>query len=336
MKKIQILVLITVFLILSNFQNNRISVSSEIKMIRVDPGLFKMGSISGDTDEKPVHEVKITKAYYIAQYELTNETAVKILNWAYANKKVFIGTVSPSDSSRWVKTKDITEKYNYNRKYGIVKLDMPGVKIDFTEDKFVVKNKCEKYPLFGVNWVGAVAICNLLSEMEGLEAVYNIADFGKAFKCDFTKNGYRLPTEAEWEFAAGGGNKSKNYLYSGSNNPDEVAWYRDNSDLMLHPVGQKKPNELGIYDMSGNAGEICFDVYSSGYYSNSAYINPSGPDNYTLVNLEEDANDPNNGMYHLRRGGYFCSFKEKIRITDRIWGIYYCPELCSIRLVRCI
>ncbi|MCH5179175.1 MAG: formylglycine-generating enzyme family protein [Prevotellaceae bacterium] len=86
---------------------------------------------------------------------------------------------------------------------------------------------------------------------------------------------FRLPTEAEWEFAAKGGNKSKGYVYSGSNTIGDVAWYDGNSGDKTHPVGTKMPNELGIYDMSGNVFEWCQDWYGS--YSNSAQTNPTGP-----------------------------------------------------------
>jgi formylglycine-generating enzyme required for sulfatase activity len=87
---------------------------------------------------------------------------------------------------------------------------------------------------------------------------------------------YRLPTEAEWEFAARGGKKSKGYKYSGGNNITEVAWYADNSDNCKHPVGTKQPNELGIYDMSGNVEEWINDRYDKFYYTTKAKINPEG------------------------------------------------------------
>ena len=113
---------------------------------------------------------------------------------------------------------------------------------------------------------------------------------------------FRLPTEAEWEYAARGGNKSNGYKYSGSNNVDEVACCRDNSNFKIYEVGSLAPNELGIYDMSGNVMEYCSDWYDENYYASSPSVNPTGP---------------KEGIYKVARGGDFYNIAKTARVSAR-------------------
>ncbi len=128
-------------------------------------------------------------------------------------------------------------------------------------------------PVERVSWYDAVEYCNKLSQREGLTPVYRIN--GKSVTANWNADGYRLPAEAEWEYAARGGSSSRGYKYAGSDNVGRAGWYDDNSGDKTHPVGGKSPNELGIYDMSGNVWEWCWDW--KGAYSSGSQTNPKGP-----------------------------------------------------------
>ena len=117
-----------------------------------------------------------------------------------------------------------------------------------------------KWRYVDVTWYDCLEYCNKRSSIEGLKPCYRIN--GKDVAFDENADGYRLPTEGEWVFAAIGGRRSHGYTYSGSNNIDAVAHYGGNSNS-IQPVCTKKPNELGIYDMSGNVCEWCWDKYDS-------------------------------------------------------------------------
>ena len=114
--------------------------------------------------------------------------------------------------------------------------------------------KGDSLPVENVSWYDAVEFCNRLSKKAGLEPAYSIN--GRTVKWDRNASGFRLPIVEDWQYAARGG---ENYVYSGSNNLDEVGWYNKNSEGKTHPVAQKKPNGYGLYDMSGNVREWCWD-----------------------------------------------------------------------------
>lgn len=173
------------------------------KMIRIEHGSFMMGATPEmdcpNDEEKTVHEVTISKDYYMGETQVTQELWQAVMG---NNPSYFKGNNNPVEKISW--------------------------------------NDCQEF----------------IKKLNALT--------GKQF---------RLPTEAEWEFAARGGNKSLHTQYSGSDDIDSVAWY----DGKTHLVAKKSPNELGLYDMSGNVWEWCNDCYGDDYYAKSPAVDPQGP-----------------------------------------------------------
>ena len=164
--------------------------------------------------------------------------------------------------------------------YYICKHEVTQEEWEAVMDSNPSKHNGKRQPVENVSWNDCQQFINKLNSLTG-------------------KN-YRLPTEAEWEYAARGGNRSKGYKYSGSNTLDNVAWYDDNSGDKTHEVMTKSPNELGLYDMSGNVWEWCSDWH--GEYPSSAQTNPKGA---------------SSGSDRVRRGGGWSSYAEYCRVSFR-------------------
>ncbi len=259
------------------------------EMVLVPGGTFTMGDTRGEgsSNELPTHSVTLN-SFYIGKYEITQAEYSQYMQ----------------PSSSWTSN------------YGLG----------------------DDYPAYYVSWYAILKYCNLRSMAEGLTPVYSIsgstnpANWGSvptsinstwnAAICNWNANGYRLPTEAEWEYAARGATNTPDYIYSGSDEITTVAWYiGNNSPYGSKPVGTKAPNGLGLFDMSGNVYEWCWDWYSSNY-SCSPSSNPTGPAS---------------GSYRVRRGGVWFYSADYCRVAYRFgdspYGSIFGP---GFRLCRAV
>lgn len=182
-----------------------------------------------------------------------------------------------------------------------------------------------KKPVERVRWRDAKQYCNERSLLEGLKPCYD--EKSMDWNCDYTANGYRLPTEAEWEFAARAGTDTA-YEFGQPDKLRQYAWFNGNADQKTHPVGQKKPNRWGLFDLYGNVSEWCEDVYSATYYKESPVPDPQGPPN------------PGKDVKRVIRGGSWNSSPELCRSTARQGektgdsDACFSTDYCGFRCVR--
>jgi formylglycine-generating enzyme required for sulfatase activity len=186
-------------------------------------------------------------------------------------------------------------------------------------------NDNPKKPVERVRWRDAKQYCNERSLLEGLKPCYN--EKTPDWTCDYSANGYRLPTEAEWEYACRAGTDGA-YDFEQPDKLRQYAWFAENADEKTHPVGQKKPNRWGLYDLYGNVSEWCEDVYTADYYKTSPSADPQGPPS------------PGKDVQRVMRGGSWkaspamcrATFRQGQRTGDTDACFY--TDYCGFRCVR--
>lgn len=257
------------------------------KMVKIDGGSFNMGS-EHNSWENPIHSVQLDD-FYISETPVTMELFNTFVEET--------GYLTEPESNDYCMGFEIPTTDKENR----IKLQFfKDINWRFSEKGMKRDSSENHYPVYFVSWNDAMQFCTWLSRKTG--------------------DIFRLPSEAEWEYAARGGMYTHNYIYSGSNDINEVAWYRENSGMAINKVAMKKPNELGLYDMSGNISEWCLDDNGAYCGCPSESINPICKE----------------GWYKVFRGGEWCGLEGNCRVYDRnAWDPASAPEpICGFRVVR--
>jgi formylglycine-generating enzyme required for sulfatase activity len=265
-----------------------VDLPADLPMVKIPAGSFAMGDTFGDgySDERPVHTVDLSE-YWIGETEVTWGQWQTVRDWGVSN--------------------------------GYTDLDGIGA------------GKGDEHPVHSVNWYAVVKWCNAASERAGLEPVYYETDGGSVYQVgqvdpfiDYTKNGYRLPTEAEWEKAARGGLSGQRfpwgdtishaeanyyarqsiYPYDVNASHGNIPDYDDGSWPYTSPVESFAANGLGLYDVAGNQREWCSDLYGSSYYGSSPVADPTGSES---------------GSDRVIRGGSWFHVAKDCRVSKRLY-----------------
>jgi len=261
---------------------------------RIGGETFKMGSTLGEDASQPLHNVNISP-FTISRYEVTTTEYT-----AFLNSNLDRITVEADGDIVFMDGKPVYYLKVYGDDYDKSKFT---VHIAYKNDRFTVNRGAEDFPVILVSWDGAQKFCEWA--------------------------GGRLPTEAEWEFAARGGDED--VLFAGGDDLDEYGWYFRNSrgadceldgaGRGLSKVGKKRPNRFGLYDLSGNAAEWCYDYFAADYYKDSPETDPMGPEK---------------GLYRVIRGGSWVDREELCTVYSRVksFDITRGYDNISFRLVR--
>ncbi len=297
-------------------------------MVIIPADTFSMGDHFGfvdpghPSDEIPVHSVKLD-SFYISTLETSNQQFL-----AFLNSAIQAGTISVSNNIVYLSGDTVCYTNQYQSYYSI----------SYNGSSFSIADFRTNHPMVGVRWKGAALYCNWLSQQNGLEECYNLS----SWECDVSKNGFRLPTEAEWEYAGRGGHKNPYYKYANGNTIDITTTnipgsgdpYETGSFPNTTPVGfyngalrlktdynwpgastsyqtGNGANGFGLYDMQGNVWEFVNDWYGNSYYGSSVYDNPTGPTEASASMMPDGK--PYKGM---RGGNWYNGLTDSSGVND--------------------
>lgn len=296
--------------------NTAINAETEIpalgdSFVRIKSGSF----IMGNDEFGPAHKVTITYDYLMSSFELTNRDVARAVNWAV-------------EAGFLVYDKDTFFMPAGNQLVFVFNTLLPwqpfAVTLENGKPSLEVTEGNEALPFVNINMQGAAILCNIMSVKDGFEQAYDLSSFSVNWKA----SGYRMPTEAEWEFAArrlpaDNDETVSSTLFSGSDDASRVAWTYENTPGSPRPVAAGGPNAIGLYDMSGNVWEMCWDLYSDAYYEESPEINPKGPQKspYPVWTI-------------VKRGGSYRNYENNATVFHREMAKPDANPGVGIRLVR--
>ncbi len=300
-----------------NYAEVGIEIQSNVDgFVFVPGGTYQMGDthLAGDGDELPVHAVQIS-SFCMQATEVSIQDVIGVFNWALVNSLIYCDATTVTNTQG-----SVQELLDLDDEDCAIAFD--GEELVFQANEYAHSADC---PCIEITWYGAVAYCYYTSLLSMMTPCYDLTDWS----CDFNAGGFRLPTEAEWEYAARGALDNPDYLYAGNDVCENVAWYNGNANGRTHDSNDLLSPVVQLYggymfNMSGNVWEWCWDWYGIDYYQTC--------DNQGTV---VDPTGPYSGYYRVIRGGSWHDGAEDCRVSSRYYFyMYNSYNYVGFRMVR--